>query len=181
MAAKNYFIILGALLIITGCSPKIPFTHAVRHNYELNEAEMKSLQFYVSEDIILRKGDKESPAKETDEGTLKIKKSKSMEEIVIKAGTPCVVERLVDGNRLTVKFEDGPNKYLVFGNVNNAKGYYTLQAETWLKSGIGRVNYGDEYYWVNKGGRSALLLFKMKKLEENEKQQKVISGKKVGK
>ncbi|NNF02010.1 MAG: hypothetical protein HKN22_04950 [Bacteroidia bacterium] len=181
MKTNNYLLLIILLFVVSACSPKIPFTQDVRQTYKLNEEELKSIQFYVSEDIILRKGDKESPAKLMDEGTLKIKKSKTMKEIVIKAGTPCVVDQVVSGEKVTVKFEDGVNKYLVFANISNSRGFYSLQAQTWTQSGIGRINYGDQYYWVNKNGKNAILLFKMKKLEEHRKDQKVVSGKKVGK
>ena len=180
---KSFFLINVSLfvMLLSACSPRVPFTHQIRHQYKLNEQELKSIQFYTSDDIILRRGDKDSDGKRLEEGTLEIKKSRTMEEIVIKAGTPCIIDKVVDGERVSVKFEDGANKFLVFGSINNSRGYYTLQAETWLKSGIGRLNYGDTYYWVSKSGRNVILLFKMKQIEEDRQRQKVVGGKKVGK
>lgn len=165
-------------MIFTSCaSTRVPFTQQLRDEYKLNVEELKSLQFYTSNHLVLRRAEMDSN-KETSGGELTLSKDKMMEEIVIKAGTPCVIRDVVDGNRVTVSFEQGSNKYLVFGNIRNSDGYYTLQALDWNK-GKGRVNYGEQIYLTSDGSRDIFLVLKVKSLEQFKLDQKVIKGQTV--
>jgi len=116
--------------------------------------------------------------KETGTGELKVVKDRYVEEVVIKAGTPCVIKDVVDGNRVTVSFEDGGSRYLVFGSIRNKDGYYTLQALDWVK-GKGKINYGEKTYYSSEGSRDIFLTFKLKNLEKYKTEQKVLKGKKL--
>lgn len=162
-------------MIFTSCaSTRVPFTQQLRDEYKLNVEELKSIQFYTSNHLVLRRAEMDSK-KETSGGELTVSKDKMMEEIVIKAGTPCVIRDVVDGNRVTISFEQGSTKYLVFGNIRNSDGYYTLQALDWDK-GKGRVNYGEQIYLTSDGSRDIFLVLKMKSLEQFKLDQKVIKG-----
>ncbi len=173
---KHSLIILTAIsLSLYGCSPKVPFTQEIRQKYNLSEIELKGLQFYTSHDIVLRRGETSPNEKITQDGTLKVQDGKKVEEIVIKAGTPGVIDQVIDGNRLTIRFEDGANKYIVFGDMSNRNGYYTLMALDW-NSGRGKVNYGEKTYFSNSGSAGIYLKFKMKELRRYEKEQKVVKG-----
>jgi hypothetical protein len=178
----SYFrIVIIALLssaMIVSCAPtRVPFTQQLREQYKLNVEELKSIQFYTSNTLILRRAETESK-KETSGGELTISKDRVLEEIVIKAGTPCVIRDVVDGSRVTVTFEDGGNKYLVFGSLRNRDGYYTLQALDWDK-GRGKVNYGEQLYMTSDGSRDIFLVLKVKSLEKFKVDQKVIKGKTI--
>ncbi len=170
-----------ALLIIvlmSSCSTgRVPFTQQLREQYKLNVEELKSIQFYTSNTLVLRRAETESK-KETAGGELTISKDRVLEEIVIKAGTPCVIKDVVDGSRVTVTFEDGGNKYLVFGSIRNRDGYYTLQALDW-NQGKGKVNYGEQLYVTSGGSRDIFLVLKMKSLNQFKVDQKVIKGKTI--
>ena len=135
---------------------------------------MMAIQFYFSNDFVLRRGEN-TATNETQKGELTVKKDSKVEEIIIKAGTPCIIREVVDGNRVKVSFEDKVNKYLVFGSVNNRDGYYTLMAREW-KNGLGEVNYGEQIYYSSKGSKDIFLALKMKSLEKFKLEQKVVKG-----
>jgi hypothetical protein len=101
-----------------------------------------------------------------------------VEEIIIKAGTPCVIKDVVDGNKVTISFEDNGNKYLVFGSINNQDGYYTLMAMDW-KNGKGKVNYGEQTYYSSQGSKDVFIALKMKSLKKFKVEQNVVKGKKL--
>lgn len=172
----HYYLLLAFLpLLMISCSPKmVPFTQQIREQNKLNSQELTSIQFYTSNTIVLRRGEN-LDKKETSNGELNILKDATVEEVVIKAGTPCVIKEVVDGNRVTVTFESGGAKYLVFGSVNNKDGYYTLMALDW-KSGRGRVNYGEKTYLSSPGSRDIFLVLKMKTLEQFKIDRKVEKG-----
>jgi len=166
------------MLGLSSCtSSRVPFTQQLKERYQLKPEELKSLQFYFSNNFVLRRGENLQKT-ETTGGELTLHKDGKVEEIIIKAGTPCVVRDVVDGNRITISFEDNSNNYLVFGSINNKDGYYTLQAFEWVK-GKGKVNYGEETYYSSQGSRDVFLAIKMKSLENLKVEQKVVKGKKI--
>lgn len=171
-------VIIVLLLAMTSCAPRIPFTQGIRDKYKLSEAELKSIQFYTSDILILKRGEVSEREKDTKEGTLTIKGGNKVEEVVIKAGTPCVIEQVFDGNRVSISFEDGKNKFLVFGSLQNKNGYYILQSLT--DHAKPTVNYGEKLYYVTTGSDPLFLVFKIKSLHKYEVDQKVVKGKKVG-
>jgi hypothetical protein len=175
---KTLLILLFVAIISSSCSTgRVAFTQQLRDQYKLNVEELKSIQFYTSNTLILRRAENEAK-KETTGGELILSKDRVLEEIVIKAGTPCVIRDGVDGNRVSVTFEEGSNKYLVFGNIRNRDGYYTLQAFDWNKD-RGKVNYGEQIYMTSDGSRDIFLVLKMKSLEKLKLDQKVIKGKTI--
>ncbi len=165
-------------MILASCSPKIPFTQAIRDQYKLDAAELKHIQFYLSDPIVLRRGDNKENQKSTDEGTLIVKSGKDLEHVVFKGNTQGAVSEIVDGQKITVAFEDGAEKYLVFGSSGDRNGFYKLQALQWSGE-RGKINYGGQTYYSNRGSDKAILLFKMKSLRDVKVDEKIVKGKKV--
>jgi hypothetical protein len=175
---KRHPVLLVILIaFIASCSPKVPFTQGIRDKYKLNESELKSLQFYTSDVIVLKRGEMGEKSKETSEGTLTIKGGNKVDKIIIKAGTPCIVDQVYDGNRISVVFEDGKNKYLVFGSLNDRNGYYTLQMLN--ENNRATINYGEKLYYVSTGSDPIFLVFKIHSLNKFELNEQVVKGKKI--
>lgn len=176
--AKVLLAVLIFSLTIAGCSPKIPFTQSIRSRHDLKENELKNIQFYVSHPIVLKRGERDEKEKETSDGTLTVKSGKSIDEIVIKAGTPCLVDKVIDGEKIAVSFEDDGKRTLVFGKDKNYYNRYTLQT---LEREDGRrvVSYGDKMYMASTFGQDVFLIFKMKSLSRLDVNQTVVKGKKL--
>ena len=177
MKKTAVLLLMPWLVMIISCSPKVPFTQGIREKYKLNESELKAIQFYTSDVIVLKRGEVSEKEKETKEGTLTIKGGNKVEEVVIKAGTPCVIEQVYDGNRVSVSFEEGKNKYLVFGSLHSRNGLYTLQVLN--ENGKQTINYGEKLYYASTGSEQVFLVFKIKSLNKFELNQQVVKGKKV--
>jgi len=161
--------------VLTSCSPSlVPFTQQLRQQYKLQPDELESIQFYFSNTFVLRRGEN-NDKKDTNHGELTVLNDSKIEEIVIKAGTPCVIREVVDGTQVMVGFEENGNKYLVFGSINNQDGYYTLRAMEWNK-GKGKVNYGEKTYYSSPGSKDVFLALKMKSLKRFDVDQKVAKG-----
>ena len=175
---KKIILYLSSCLLLASCSPKIPFTQVVRDKYKLSDEDLKRIQFYVSDAIVLRRGEELGREKGTDNGTLVIKSGKNLEQIVFKRNTACVINSVVDNTKFSVSFEDGANKFLVFGSEADPNGYYSLKALDW-NSGKGKVTYGDQTYYSNSGSQKTFLLFKMQSLRKIHVDEKVVKGKKV--
>lgn len=178
MSFKSFLPAVVTLAVLSGCSPKIPFTQRVREQYNLSGDELKRIQFYISDPLVLQRGTNEN-AKATEEGTLVIKSGSNVEQVYFKRNTPGAVSSVVDAQKMTVSFEDGAEKYLVFGSENDRSGYYRVQAVNWDKSGKGKINYGGQTYYAAPGSQDAILMFKMKSLRKLRVDQKVVKGKKI--
>jgi hypothetical protein len=174
---KNRFQIgLLAIVLFASCSPKVPFTQAVREKYKLTNQELSKLQFYISDEVTLKNGTPTEIDKAVEDGKLIIKTSKNDELVVIKAKTPGAVDETVDLSTVKVAFEDGMNKGLVFSSKGDKNGYYHLMALQ--DGGRYKMSYNNQDYYLYAGGNS-ILLFKKKSLKDIQQTEKVAKGKRV--
>jgi hypothetical protein len=171
---KRILTFISLVTLFASCSPKIPFTEAIRKDYSLTENEIKQIQFYTSSDIILVRGTKDND-KATQDHTLTVKSGKQIEEIVIPKGTPGMVE-VVHDNDLRVSFERGVGRNLSFGVTPNGDGSYKFIADEW-KDDKGKVMYEGRTYFALKGAENSQLLFRLKSLEVNKTKRRVAGGK----
>lgn len=175
---NKILLLVSISVALTACSPKIPFSQNLRDKYKLSDADLKGLQFYISDAIVLKRGEDLGREKGTNDGTLVIKSGKNLEQIVFKRNTACVVNQAVDNTKLTMVFEEDSKKFLVFGSDGDPNGYYSLKALEWINN-KGKINYGDQTYYTNPGSQKTFLLFKMKSLRKIHMEEKVVKGKKV--
>jgi hypothetical protein len=179
-AMKNTLklLLISSLLASLASCGSLPatFTQNTRTKYNLSAEDLKSLQFYVSGDIVLTRYSREE-RKATEKGELTLLKDEVLERIVIKSGTPCLVYEVIDGNRIAFSFEDGAARYLVFANIRNQDGRYTLQALDWKSEKGGKVNYGEKEYYVNPSSRESYIYLMVKSLDRFQLDQKVVKGK----
>ncbi len=177
---KNRILVILAvgMLSLSACSSKIYFTQAIRDQYKLTPEELKGIQFYLSDEIILRRGETNENQKSTEDGKLIVQSGKNIEQLVFKPNTEGGVEQVVDSKGMTVAFEEGAGNYLVFSSARNRNGLYTLQAMTW-ENGRGKVSYGDDVWYSAPGSEGAALMFKMKSIRKLRVNEKVAKGRKV--
>lgn len=176
-------IVATACLILPSCAPRIPFTQEVRQEYRLTDTELKSIQFYISDDVILHRDVTDSKEVGTDRGTLKVKSGRTIEEVLIKAHTPCVVQSVLD-TKLVLSFGDGPNELLVFGDVSDKgvrfrRGHYYAMLAADFRDGRDVVEYDGREFYVADPGRPVFLLFKMESIREYNRNTKTVKGKKL--
>lgn len=48
---------------MVSCAPKVPYSNSVRDQYNLKTDEIKKLQFFVSNDILLQRGEQTAEEK----------------------------------------------------------------------------------------------------------------------
>ena len=96
-----------ALPLAAGCaSNRIPMTQELRSQHGLTKTEMLNLQYYNSQDIILRRKVETSGKQITQGHKLVVKSGVAVEEVVIEAGTPGVAVD-VGTDFIAVTFERG--------------------------------------------------------------------------
>lgn len=174
---KRIFFMASLAVLLTSCATKIPINQAVIEQYGLGEEQLKSLQYWVSSDITLVRGEKSEEQKNIDQtGKVVISSSSVLDQVIIPKNTPGVCVKVYDKNKIAVSFETD-DKFLVFGDVNN-RGRFTLLAAEW-KDGRGKLDYGGQVYYAQPGSASTYLLIKLKKIKKFKKQARVVKGRKV--
>jgi hypothetical protein len=168
--------IVVVLVLLGSCSPKVAYTSYLGSKYQLTEGDLKKVQFYTSDDIILYT--RESSSKTgTENGTIVVSSNEAENQILIKKGTPGVLLKLVGADKVYISFEVGDSKFLVFGSTGQREPF-KLQAENW-EGGRGKLSYDGKIYYASGTSGSTYLLVSIKKFQKKKSDQKVVEGRKV--
>jgi len=189
---KYYAVFIFSIIFLVGCASKEevqvqapieeevvhqPYSLKLMKELNLTDEFIYKLQFYTSHDIVLYRSVPKKNSKIVD-GKLIIEKGEDRSEIVIKAGTPCVVEDRI-GNRLLVSFEG--NYELIFSNPRNKSnqdGLFLFSATKW-KNDIGIITMnGLSYQAIGTSAKSYLMIDK-EELDDSSNQSLVLEGKMV--
>jgi len=179
---------LTSLTFLFSCSSSrkmsnyVPFTRDLQQKLEKDNIDLKQVQFYVDQKLILARnlGDQKVEVKS---GVVKLQNGKYINEVVIPTLTPGICES-VDNDKLMISFEKG-NNFLAFGpgsgyNFNN----YVLYGTEW-KNGTALVNYDANKFRARCGTcsdiASAMLVIRKKELDRWERKSRTLKGRTVGK
>lgn len=160
---KNKIILgLCTVLVVTlsSCSRKISFNTEVRNRVAATNTPLTKLQYYVDRTVELKRVVSSGETK-VSSGTIKVENGKSIQIIKLKRNTPGVCTAIA-GDRVSISFEDGDNKNLVFvmPRTGNIKSSYVLQLANIDKNNNATVNYGGTVYQVSSNGMFAKLKVK---------------------
>jgi hypothetical protein len=178
---KQVIQIFTLLLAFTaiGCSPELrPFTSNVLQEGGWSDSDLQKVQFYLSDDIVIRRNLVEGTSAITS-GTIKIVKGEKVEEVRIKRGTPGTFLFRAGKNNFAVGFDAASDKrYLMFGANPRRQGSYVLLASEW-KDRFGKVRYDDRFYFADEQSAASGLLVDLRKIQRLEITSRTESGRKV--
>lgn len=164
--------------LISSCSPSLNYyTETMHDDYKLSEAELQSVQFYLSQDIVLYRdlGINES---KISEGKIKIIDGRKVEEIIFPRETPGVLVFSPKENRFAISFEEGEDSFLMFGPNKKAGGKFVLLAKEWDRR-VGKVSYKGKIYKTNSTSAMSALLVDVDKARKVSRKTKKVGGRKV--
>lgn len=177
---RNLLYLVGVLFMIVGigCTQYRPLTSDLVKEYGWGESDLRQMQFYLSEDIVLERV-KQGGKTEISDGKVKVIDGKKIDQVVIPAYTPGVLLFTPKSDRIAVSFEDdNDEKFLVFGPNPNYGDRYVLLAAEWQKN-KGIVTYnGTKYVTPNNSAFSSLMI-DMKQVNQYDKKQHVAKGRKL--
>ena len=160
----------------------MPFSKALKYSLEMNHADLKKIQFYVDQELILRRtnGVEKGIIKG---GTVAYDNGQTVTEITIPAYTPGVCE-FISGDSLMVSFDEPGNKF-VFGALY-ANENFMLLGTNWY-NGVTDINYDSKIYKVQCGtcgnAGDARLMIRRNQAGYNTPREsggvKVVAGRKV--
>ncbi len=175
----RFILFLFITILFSSCSNLSPFTKSLYDKYQWNEEELSRIQFYLSDDVILKR-QLSAGTKEIINGDIKIIDGKRVEVITIPKGTPGVIAFTPDKKRFAVRFEEGDDRYLMFGPNPKYSGRYMLLASEWSRTS-GKVTYEGKTFRTENGNQLATLMIDLKKLGKTEVNSRTADGVRVNK
>lgn len=154
---------------------KVPFTHQLRLKHNLTPEEIKHLQFYVSNTITLHRI-VTADDKQILRGKLILSSGKTVEEVLVKKGTPGVAVDVKD-DAIDVSFEEGT--YLTFARDTELFPEKYRLAVTKSDSGPPTVQFDGRTYTVMHKSEQAYLLISMEALTDIVNKRRVLPGRTI--
>lgn len=170
---------LLVLIALASCGRKVAFTDQIRDEYNLNEQNLKKVQFYTSNNIILSKSKTSGSQSTGDDGSLVSSKNNHQERIIIYPNTKCVYEGKGPNGEMLIRFEVGNGNFLKFAiRQQMASGKYYLVAD-WKGEKGGELNYANQIYYADQNSSVAYLKVKLKSLNKTKRKDRKVKGMKV--
>lgn len=169
-------LLLSVLFLVVSCSSKktLYFTHQLRETVAASDIDLKDIQFYNSQKIVI---ERQITSEETKvaSGKIRFENGQFIERIIIKKNTPGICESFNEAV-VEVAFEQGENRALKF--VRNAREKYQISALEW-EGKFGRISYDTTFFFIVPGSEKAMLKIKKEDITRFNKQERVASGRSV--
>ncbi|MEM6395813.1 MAG: hypothetical protein AAF741_05665 [Bacteroidota bacterium] len=163
---------------LTACGPRLsPYTQRLYEDQGWNENDLRRIQFYLSEDLVLSREARGGSSTIT-RGQIKIVDGREVEQVVIKRNTPGVFLFSPRENRMAVSFESSDDLFLIFGPNPRTGNRYTLRGSEWNRSG-GKVTYAGQEWFVGGGDALAFLRVAIKRQRNRDVNSRVAGGRKI--
>jgi hypothetical protein len=174
---RNIFLFLVLTGLLSSCKNLVPYTDSMKKKYNWNDEQIKSIQFYVSHDVVLYR-ELTQGSTEIVQGKIKTINGRQVEEILIRQGTPGILTAIPKQDKMLVSFEMSDDHYLSFGVNPNAGEKYVLLASDW-NNGIGKIHYSNKEYYTSPDSKYAFLLVDLRRIQKMDINQRVARGRKV--
>lgn len=173
------FLFVALVFSSVGCSPTLSFfTQQLYDDNRWTDADLKQIQFYLSQDLTLRRKI-QAGSSEIINGKIKMEKGQQVEIVTISKGTPGVFLFSPKENRFAVSFEDGTDKrYLIFGPNPKVSNRYVLLATDWNKK-EGKVQYDGKFYTVDADFAYSGLMVDLKNIKKVSVNTRTAKGRKI--
>lgn len=176
----NRLLLIFSVLLFASCGVKVAYTDKLKEEYNLNEDNLKKIQFYSSSTIILERKNSMSDQETTDNGVIVSSENRVENRIIIPPSTKCVFEKFEANGDIHVRFEVGQNKTLRFAiRKGQTNGRFYLLANSWDAQKGGELNYGNLTYYATTDSGSAYLMVAVKKLRKVKRKDRIVKGMKV--
>jgi hypothetical protein len=177
---KYCLLLLGFATMLTSCSPTLsPFTQNLYEDNNWTEGDLRKIQFYLSDDIVLYR-ELTGGNSEIVQGEIKVVNGRKRDQITFRRGTPGVFLFSPKTNRFAVSFEDGgDDRYLIFGPNPKVANRYVLLASDWNRQ-QGVVTYAGQQWTVDANDAYTALMVDLERLQQVDVNTRVASGRKVG-
>ena len=171
------FAFLG-LMTLSSCSKQLtPLSQKMVTEMDWNDDDLKRIQFYLSDNIVLRREARSGDAT-IREGKIRIINGRKVEEIIFEKGTPGVFVFSPNDKNVAISFERGDDRYLMFGPNPKYKNRYVLLARDWKKNN-GKVTYDGQVYDTSSESAFTALMVDLEKARKSTVKSRRAKGRTV--
>lgn len=175
---KLLYLLPFIVLVLSSCGPRLsPFTQRLYEDQNWDEDDLRRIQFYLSEDLVLTRELRKDRTTIT-RGQVKVVDGREVEQIVFKRNTPGVFSFSPKTKRVAITFENNNDNFLVFGPNPKNSNRYTLLASDWNRRS-GTVTYAGQEWRVSSTDAYASLLIPLKRIREGDTKGRVVGGRKI--
>lgn len=180
MRQTIFLLLFSALVVTQSCSPKLsPFTRKLYENAAFSDENLKQIQFYLSDDLVLTRDIEADGNAEVLGGKIRMENGRKIETIRFNRGTPGVFLFRPDADHFAIAFEEGDDsRYLVFGPNPKMDGRYVLLASEW-KNRTGKVTYAAQKFRTDGDAAFTTLLVNLKRVRKFEVENHTAKGRKI--
>lgn len=172
-----FFALISIGLISCSSSRLTPFTSKIYQENDWSGDELSSIQFYLSDDIVLWREAGKSDAS-IDNGKIRMVDGRRIEEVIFKEGTPGTVLFSPKYGHFAIGFEENEENFLMFGPSKKVGGRYVLLAKEW-KKGKGKISYGGKVWNTYNESAFSTLLVDLKARKKTEYRSKTVGGRRI--
>jgi hypothetical protein len=176
----TYLYLLLVAGALSSCSPRLTtFTEDLYKDYSWKEADLKKIQFYLSDNLTIYRNIDEDGGVRISGGEIRIRDGKKVEEVHFRAGTPGVFLFKPKEEHFAISFEEGDDtRYLVFGPNPKYDGRYMLLASEWNRQGRGKITYAGQRFWTDSDVIPRLQV-DLRKTGDYQRSTRTVKGRKV--
>jgi len=176
--SKEILVLLVVVISATSCSKKLTsFTDRLYSEQQWSENELKRIQFYLSDDIVLWR-DAGTSSSTVQDGQISIVNGRRVEEVVFEKGTPGVFVFSPSKGQFAISFEDGRERYLMFGPSKKRSGRFVLLAKEWNRN-RGKISYNGGTWNTNANSAYTTLMVDLREASSTKYKSKTVKGRKV--
>jgi hypothetical protein len=153
------FLLLLATGLFSSCSPQLSvFDRKLYEQENWSDAQLKRIQFYLSEDLTIYRYLDEEGGTTITSGQIKMVDGRKTEQIFFPQRTPGVFLFRPKDEHFAISFEDkGDSYYLTFGPNPKYGGQYMLLATEWDRKS-GKVTYAGKKFHTSSAEIPRLLV-----------------------
>ena len=180
---KNYYKILYLLslvVLLTSCDRKVYFTSDVRNKLESKNVDLRKLQYYIDNDVVFKREISSDTAKVT-AGKVLFQNGKYYQTISLLADTKGICTAVYP-DRLTLSFEAGDNKNIVFTIPKSTGSYdvYQMVNEDIYGNATTAITYDGQLYEVLvKNNYLPRLMIRRRVVDKEDRNDRTMKGLKV--
>jgi hypothetical protein len=158
----------------------VPFTKDLRQKLERDNIDLKQVQFYIDQKLILSRnlGDQKV---EVSSGVVKLENGKFINEVIVPAFTPGVCES-IDNDKLMISFEKGNNNVAFGPGSGYTFNQYVLYGTEW-RNGTAAVSFDSNKFRARCGTcpdvASVTLVIRKNELDKIERKSRVLKGRTI--
>jgi len=172
--------LLTFTLIVSSCNKKIYLTADIRNIIEAKNNDLKKLQYYIDNDVVLKRYINSDTARVIG-GNIMFQNGIYLETVTLKANTKGVCTAVYP-NSLNVAFEMGNDKSITFAIpkfIDNFHVYQMLNEDKYGNETTAIRYDGLDYNLVVKHGYLPRLMIRKRLLEKEDRVDRTMKGRKV--